>query len=351
MANVWSTPDLLRPTERPGAAHRFGAAVEWWLRRNLDGIPCEGLFRVSDDWLLLASDLQACEQLWHKTMVTLEEFGFVANRLPGKSVAPCQCLTWCGLEYDSVGMTVRLPADKVRKALALAEHFRTAGTATRAELDSLFGYMVFCSAVVFGIKAFLHSVRRLRYRSELTTLPGSRLVRIPESVRLDMQWVVNNLAKFNGDRRVPIVASGWSGPFSEAFIDARGASGGVGIFLEGAFVGLTGAQCNAMFPAGGPISSPGTWDVPSEVANHWELFAFVVLLYLFGPVLVNQVLRVQSDSVTAIRCVRDVSAALDSPELAALTKIFLTLCVDYNIRVEACHIPGDRNILADPLSR
>lgn len=97
--------------------------------------------------------------------------------------------------------------------------------------------------------------------------------------------------------------------------------------------------------------SPGAWNVPSVHANHWELFAFCVLLDLFALVFANQFIVVDSDSMSACKCVRDLSAALDSPELAVLTRQFLSLTVRLNVRVLPRHIPGVANVLADPLSR
>ena len=329
----------------------FGRTVEWYLRQNVQGIPGSGIFRVSDDWLLLASSFADCEILWQLAITTLEEFGLEVNRLPTKSNAPCQCIIWCGLEYDSVDMTVRLPAEKVAKALELVCHFFHSEWASRGELDSLFGYLSYCAHVVFGGRAFLHRLRTLRFRSDGTTRPSSWMYRIDENTRLDMAWWGENLLKVNGDRRIPIVALALDTPLREGFLDARGGDGGVRMFFEGAFVGLSGSQCNALYPAGAVITSPGAWATPSVVANHWEMFVFIVFIDLFGPCIANQSIRLRSDSVTAIRCVRDLTAALDSPELAALTRTFLSLCVDYNVRIVPEHIPGESNVLADTLSR
>jgi len=86
-------------------------------------------------------------------------------------------------------------------------------------------------------------------------------------------------------------------------------------------------------------------------ANHWELFAFVVLLDVFADVVRNKHIVVWSDSKSAIRCVRDLSACLDSPVLAHLTREVLGLCVQLNVRILPKYVPGPENVLADPLSR
>lgn len=68
----------------------------------------------------------------------------------------------------------------------------------------------------------------------------------------------------------------------------------------------------------------------STEANHWELFAFSVLLDLFSEVVRNRHAVVWSDSVSAIICVRDMCACLDSPVLAHRTRVVLGQCVRPN---------------------
>ena len=81
------------------------------------------------------------------------------------------------------------------------------------------------------------------------------------------------------------------------------------------------------------------------------MFAFCVLLDCFSLVLENKFVVVDSDSMSAIKCVRDLSASLDSLPLASLTRTFLSLTVKLNVRVLPRHLPGALNVLADPLSR
>ena len=97
--------------------------------------------------------------------------------------------------------------------------------------------------------------------------------------------------------------------------------------------------------AGGELAQP------SVDAHHWEMFGFIMLLDMFPEVVRNRHVIVKSDSVTAIKCARDLTAALDSPPLAHLTRQFLGLCVRLNVRLLTQHVPGFENTLADPLSR
>ena len=86
-------------------------------------------------------------------------------------------------------------------------------------------------------------------------------------------------------------------------------------------------------------------------ANHWEMFAFCVLLWFYPEVLRNRFVVVRSDSMSACKCVRDLSAGVDSPAMAHLTRVFLSLAVRLNCRICPVHIAGVDNVLAVALSR
>ena len=166
---------------------------------------------------------------------------------------------------------------------------------------------------------------------------------------------MSRLELLNGDKWVPIIAYDVPHESCEVHLDARGGSGGVGVFIDGGFVGLSGAECDRLFPDLSPGVSRsvggGRRAQPSVEANHCELFDFVVLLELFPAVVRDWYLVVCSDSVSAIKCVRDLHARVDCVELAHLTRVALSLCVRLNCRACPVHVAGIENRLADPLSR
>jgi hypothetical protein len=352
----------------PEVAYCFSMAVWHAVQRQLRDACLGGwldVFVVCDDWLIVAQREDECHRAWLLIIELLQNLGFAVNREPHKCIAPCHTLVWLGLSLDSVAMTVALPADKVEKALRLAGDVRAARKVTRKELDRLFGYLSFCSTVVFGGRAFLHGVRRLRFRPEGGVRGVSHRVHVPTALRLDMQWWIDCLRLRNGDRRVPIVAMGVEHQQVNTYLDARGGSGGVGLFVDGGFLGLTGEECNAAYPALQPdgvpatLASPGVrrqletgeWVAPSVEANHWELFCFCVLLDVYPEVFRDKFVVTRSDSMSACRSVRDLTAHIDSPVMAHLTRVFLRMCVELNVRVLPLHIAGVDNVLADPLSR
>jgi hypothetical protein len=352
----------------PEVAYRFAMAVLWAVQQRMSELELGIVFTlvVCDDWLVVAQCKEDCRIVWELLMSILAALGFEFAR--HKCVGPCQELIWLGLLFDSVRMTVSLPEDKLEKALALVQRARAARKLTRSDLDRLFGYLSYCAGVVFGGRAFLHGLRRLRYRGDSgVALAAGHRVHVSVALREDMRWWEHHLRLLNGDVATPIVAPFMCHEDLQIFLDARGGSGGIGVFFDGAFVALTGAEVNERYPAGvgaGPggwaeVASPGvrrtlscgTVAEPSTEANHWELMAFVVLLDLFPDALRNRHVVVMSDSQSAISCVRCLAASLDSPVLAHLTRCVLSRCVELNVRLLPLHIPGVENVLADHLSR
>ena len=101
-----------------------------------------------------------------------------------------------------------LPGDKLAKAQDVIRQVQGATKVTRRVLDSLFGYLSFCSTVVYGGRAFLHGVRRLRYRADGVARAGHHKIHVNRALKEDMRWWQAHLVRLNGDRRVPMVAAG-----------------------------------------------------------------------------------------------------------------------------------------------
>ena len=342
----------------PEISWRFTQCIYAAVQRDIPTLGLASWFHVfvcCDDWLVVAMTEQDCRVVWEFLLNMLTQLGFEINRLPHKCIAPCRELTWLGLQLNVSNMTVALPQEKVTKALSVVRTVLHAKTVTRQQLDSLFGYLSYCSAVLFGGRAFLHGLHRLRFRSDGELRAKHHRVHVSLGLGEDMNWWVSHLELLNGDKRVPIIACGVPNESCEVYLDARGGSGGVGAFIDGGFVGLSGADCNRLFPNLSPGVSRsvggGRRAQPSVEANHWELFAFVVLLDLFPAVVRDRYLVVRSDSMSAIKCVRDLHAGVDCVELAHLTRVVLSLCVRLNCRLCPVHVAGSENRLADPLSR
>ncbi len=300
---------------------------------------------VVDDWLVLAVDLPTCTVVWKMVLKILQDLGFNVNLLPHKLISPRQQIVWLGLLFDTVQLTVRLPDDKVAKGLALLrtfmDRFRPGANRkiTRHDLDSLIGYLSYCAGVVYGGRAFLHRLRRLRYRDAKGHVrPVHHHIYLDLQSRADGEWWLNNLAFHNGGAIIVDPSD-----LCDVRLDATG-EGGLGIFVDGAFVGFSpeatrGADVCIGYPE-------------SEWANHWELFNYTVALHLFGPYLQDKVVSPVNDSSFAVGAIkRWKMKSVDAEYCGTALRTLFALCVRYNIRLRPTWICGEDNVLADALSR
>ena len=334
----------------PEGAGRFSGVVLHIVHKLLHGsgitLGVEAFVSVVvDDWLILAVDLPTCTFVWRLVLHVLQLLGFDVNLLPHKLLCPRQRIIWLGLELDTVSRTVRLPDDKVAKGLTLLRNFLSnfepgsSRKISRQQLDSLIGYLSYCAGVVYGGRAFLHRLRKLRFRDdEGHVRPVHHRIYLNLQSRADGFWWLEHLAMHNGAALIvdPTDAC-------DARLDATG-EGGLGIFCDGAFVSFSPtATCSPAVCVGHPQTA---W------ANHWELFNWVVFLRLFGHYLQNKVVSPVCDNAFSVGAIKRWKIkSLDAEYCCSTLRTLFSLCVVHNVRLRPTWIPGDDNVLADALSR
>lgn len=94
----------------------------------------------------------------------------------------------------------------------------------------------------------------------------------------------------------------------------------------------------------------GRWEEPSVHANQWEVLPFFVMLDVFPDMVRDNDAVVRSDSVPACKCVRNLSASLDSGAAGHLVG-FPSRAISLNCRECPEHIFGELKVLADTRSR
>jgi len=292
---------------------------------------------VVDDFLVISPRHHICLCVWLLLCDILTRLGFTLSSK--KLQPPTHIIKWLGLLIDSTRQRALLPQSKIQKCLALLKSLRDRPSrkATRKELDSLLGYLSFCCSVVYGGRAFMHSMRSLRHKEGCALLRHvSDRIHLNKPFLADVQWWIDNLVRFNGE--IPIVEAQAQ---HDVRLDATG-KGGIGVFVDGGFLSFSPGQQHTLL-RGHPTT---------EFANEWELFAFAVLLRAFGPYLANHHVLVLSDNYVAVQAVRRFHIpSMHSEYLAAVLREIFSLCVQHNIRLKPRWIPGTTNSLADALSR
>jgi hypothetical protein len=111
-----------------------------------------------------------------------------------KTMGPLTCLTFLGIELDTVNQIARLPEDKLSKCLDLIKEFLHRRKVTLRELQSLCGLLNFECQGVVPVRAFL---RRLFDLCRSLRKPHHR-VKLTVGVKEDLKVWEQFLIFFNG---------------------------------------------------------------------------------------------------------------------------------------------------------
>ena len=109
-------------------------------------------------------------------------------------MGPATCLTFLGIEIDSVKLELRLPTEKLRRVKQAVKEWFGRKAARRKELESLLGLLQHAAKVVAPGRRF---VRRI-----IQALTGVKhrdhYVRLGAEIRSDLLWWHRFLDKWNG---------------------------------------------------------------------------------------------------------------------------------------------------------
>ena len=171
-----------------GIFHRLTQAVKRMMARKGFDLTIVYL----DDFLIISKSKVECAEALETLILLLRKLGFMIHW--GKVVDPTTCITFLGIELDSVAMALRLPAEKL---LALREELQGSlgrNRFTKRQLQSLAGRLSWAASVVKGRRVFLrhiiNTISSLRHN-------GHR-VRITPEVCKDLLWWSNFISSFNG---------------------------------------------------------------------------------------------------------------------------------------------------------
>ena len=244
-------------------------------------------------------------------------------------------ITFLGLLIDTVKQVVSIPVEKITKALELIEFFLTKPNkkVTLRQLQQLCGLLNFlCTAVVPG-RAF---TRRMYSHGEGVKKPHHHLP-IDRELKLDLQCWKTFL---NSDT-----------VFSRPFTD----------FDSELMPSVTGMASDASrspwLGAGGICGEEWfiiQWDPFWIIDNnpsitYLELYALVVMLYLWAPKFTNKWIVVFCDNMAVGNIVNSNSSKCIN--CMVLIRFLVLLMLKWNVKVTVRYIESKKNVFPDLLSR
>ena len=300
----------------------FSRALVWVLQ-NTFRVP--SLTFILDDFVFFGP---SCSPTCQKSLSAFYTLAAIIN-LPikqAKTVTPTTRAIILGILFDTVKLAAMLPEDKLTKAKAGLDLLAAAGTVTLRELQSVIGFLNFTCQIMPGGRAFLRrlydlaaGVRRRHHR-----------LRVTQTAKLDVRAWRSFLDKYEG---MSLLRNHrWTNETYDVLrTDASGTRG---------YAAILGAQWIG-----------GTW------TGKWkrfhisvqELYPIVVGLAVWGPILANSCVQIESDNSAMVASINKQTSKHKT--VMQLIRRLVVISLSHNILFKAKFVPGHKNKLADALSR
>lgn len=172
-------------------------AVSWILRRlgiEEDNGQPYNVCNYSDDLGGVERTMERAMASYNKLNWLLSDLGLEES--VSKAEAPTTCITYLGVQFDSVQMTMSVPPEKVTEIKSEIGLWIRRTTITRKDLQSILGKLFWISKVVVHARPFMG--RLLAQLRTMTNLKDGKKVKLTEESRKDILWWKQYLDTFNG---------------------------------------------------------------------------------------------------------------------------------------------------------
>lgn len=288
---------------------------------------CQGLSLVQylDDWNT-ASKSSVASAKWTRWLINLVvELGLIPNFVKS-DLEPSQLFTFVGILIDLVQATAKPAPHRIEAFLTVVLRFLKEKAPQAERWLQLLGHMTSLEKLIPRARLFMRPVQFALRKSwsqseDLQSLP----VPLTPLVRETLQWWCSreNLTK--------------GVPLHQPEPDFR-------LFTDASTNGW-GAHVNS-------LKAEGVWSRQqgSLHINNLELLAVRLALEQFQQALQGSTVLVMTDNTTVVGQLRN-QGGTHSHELYLITRSLLLWADSLQISLQARHIPGHLNVIADQLSR
>ena len=103
-------------------------------------------------------------------------------------------MTWLGVHFDTVAMTMSIPLDKIHKCLTITRSWTSKSHVTQAQLKSLLGKLFHISQCSPTLRLFVN-----RPLDTLRASPkDNRSIALDSETQADITWINQFLSHYNG---------------------------------------------------------------------------------------------------------------------------------------------------------
>ena len=285
-----------------------------------------------DDLLLLGRTKQDCQAAVQASLELFKQLGVVVNDKKC-SLVPSQVMEYLGFELDSTQMSINVPSYKIKNLKNELRRFINRPACSARSLASLLGKVNSLADALFPVRVHTTGIHQLK----LSLLRRGRgwdfeSTKTTEAIS-DAQWWVKNLTLMNGVCFLPKT------PDIRAGTDAS--KRGWGAWVE--VTSTNGTKTILRF--GGHFST-----AESELSiNELETQAVIYLLRSCPELFRGKVVDLGIDNTTTIWYIRKFGGRKKS--MAHLATEIFEICQELDCHLQAFHVPGVENIIADEESR
>lgn len=306
----------------------FSTFLDWLINSIMGRRLC---VHYLDDWLFfspMASQAESslCMQVLKRFFAMCKLLGIpVAEE---KTVLPCTCLTFLGLEIDTNAQQVKVPQCKLDACGQKLKAVQNKSSISLRELQSLLGYLNFLTRAVSGGRTFLQRLVHLTRG----VLDKTVAIEIGSEAQADISMWLCFLKEFNGVTM--FLPSEWlQSSVIHLYTDAAKTLG-FGAFFKGRWFN-------------------GTWQEVNVSANnsiaYLEYVPVLLAMLVWGLELSNTKIMLHSDNQAVVAIMNRQSSKC--PHIMRLVRRLTLTCLRHNIVLRGEYIQGCSNTIADKLSR
>ena len=270
----------------------------------------------------------ACAQKPHEAHGGMVRFKQLLTELgledePRKENLPRTQMTWVGIRFDTVAMTMSIPQEKIAACLHLTAWWASRSHCTRSQLRRYLGKLFHLCQCCPTLRLFVN-----RMLDTFRAAPEHGTVPLDQSFQADIKWILSFLPTYNGIQMIP------ASPTLS-----------VPVTVDSCLSGCGGHFGDHIF------HTPFPYFVirDSHHISHLEMLTVVLAIKLWAPHLAGHVVRLQCDNAAAVSVLQ--SGRGRDPYLLACARTIWTYTAHFHFEIQVEHLPGVQNQLADQLSR
>jgi hypothetical protein len=312
----------------------YAAALRHFIARSLN-LPFDRIvIHYVDDFLFVVKLKSDAQHLLARALDLCEELGVpIASE---KTEGPTTCLTFLGIELDTVAMEARLPPARLLELQQLVDVWVSKSTASISEIESLHGTLQWACGVVRPGRFYLRRLIAHSSRIKRWAQSDKAQFALPRPVIEDVRWWQQFLTRWNGVGL--LYDADWiASDKLELFTDA--CNTGYGGYYQGQwFAGRWTDEQLAAAHRRTRISMP-----------FLELHAVVTAAGTFGHLWRGKKIIFRCDCGPVVHAVERCSSRRE--EMMHLLRCLSSIACDVGFDFKCIHIRGVDNEVADILSR